>query len=139
MTAMVEVKASEATGGVLDWLVAKAASRDVSIIDGSDGCKALVRGKNVRAGQPWSPSSNWSQGGPLIDRHRVSVSPISVEVGSYAFRMAGCVECWKADKAYSGAGTLYGPTTLIAAMRAIVVSELGETVRVPVDLIEAAA
>jgi hypothetical protein len=64
-------------------------------------------------------STDWAQGGPLIDEH-----PITIERGD--FRPHGPCKAWLR---VGGIFSLdYGPTPLIAAMRAYVASVFGETV-----------
>ncbi len=79
------------------------------------------------------PSTDWSQGGPLIDQ-MVTVIADSNRGGE-----------WRADCRVNMYGKFRedfggkGPTALIAAMRAIVVSELGDEVDVPEEIAPAAA
>ena len=65
-------------------------------------------------GTPYAPSSNWSHGGPITERERVLVAPKRSE--------------WRA---LCGPWCVTGPTPLVAAMRAYVVSQCGETVELP--------
>lgn len=69
-------------------------------------------------------STDWSQGGPIIERERISV----VDVDGYDF--------WKADKLNEEAIPVisYGPTPLIAAMRCFCASRLGDEVEIPEEL-----
>jgi hypothetical protein len=69
-------------------------------------------------------STDWSQGGPIIERERISLLTF------------GLVN-WKATFDYGGGSTSdqYGPTPLIAAMRCYVASKLGNDIEVPKELI----
>ncbi len=69
-------------------------------------------------------STDWSQGGPIIERERISV----VDVDGYDF--------WKADKLNKEAIPVisYGPTPLIAAMRAFVTNKFGAEIEIPEEL-----
>ena len=69
-------------------------------------------------------STDWSKGGPIIERERISV----IDVDGYDF--------WKADKLNKEAIPVinYGPTPLIAAMRVYVASKLGDEVEIPEEL-----
>jgi hypothetical protein len=59
----------------------------------------------------WSPSTDWSKGGPIIEAERISLT----ERGDH----------WFADgRGYSEVG----PTALVAAMRAFVSGKLGDQV-----------
>lgn len=102
------VKVSELTGAALDWAVAK--------------CGGAV-GENDRL--PWySPSTNWAQGGPLIE-----------SIKGFKFKQwleskpETCCEAHIHN--YEGDWIQFGPTPLIAAMRCYVASKLGDTVEVP--------
>ena len=79
------VKTTELAGAALDWAVAMAVypSSYVSgdrlrvrkIINGEEETIASVfLGKRKGAMREFSPSTDWSQGGPLIDRHGVTLS-----------------------------------------------------------------
>lgn len=67
------------------------------------------------------PSERWSDGGLIIERERIGLLPLADDA---PHRWAAC--------AYSDGGDIehqaYGPTLLVAAMRAFVASKLGETV-----------
>lgn len=96
---------SELTGAKLDEWVGKA------------------YGNNVAAhpwGGPTSYSTDWTVAGPIIERERIEVSP-SVTPGDSSW------SAW----AY-GRGVIYfGPTPLVAAMRAFVATRFGPTVPPP--------
>ena len=66
-------------------------------------------------------STNWSQGGPIIDRERISLRHIGKSI--------------KGDIWDAGDNEIEGPTPLIAAMRCYCASKLGDTVEVPDELV----
>lgn len=69
----------------------------------------------------FSPSTNWSQGGPIIEREKIDVFSTS----------NGNLWCAQSDvRVFNG----YGPTPLIAAMRCYVASKLGDEVEIPEEL-----
>jgi hypothetical protein len=111
------VKVSELSGSALNWAVAK--------------CEGIINGDVLDVGfileGGYSPSTDWAQGGPIIEREGISVD-----------RMSGA---WTADISDSVGvyieQTDSGPTPLIAAMRCYVASKLGDTVEVPAELLEA--
>lgn len=103
----ITINTAELSGAALDWAVAVAV------------CKRPVD----RAG--YSPSTDWSQGGPLIERHDVWLSSEAIP-GPWLASINGC-------------GLETGPTPLIAACRAIVYRVLGDTVAVPAEMAEALA
>lgn len=116
-----KIRVREAPGPALDWAVAKCEGVDTEYInDGITKCLLRVTPFTGR----YSPATNWSQGGPIIERERISV----VDVDGYDF--------WKADKLNKEAIPVisYGPTPLIAAMRCYVASKLGDEVEVPEEL-----
>ena len=79
----------------------------------------------------WSPTTRWEQAGPIIEREKIDL-----------FTEKGTPESWVASVArYQNGERLvgwrihqYGPTPLIAAMRCLVASRLGEQVEVPNEL-----
>lgn len=74
-------------------------------------------------------ADNWELSGPLIERHRLNVGPyVATDEGFRAYRWT---ETGGTDmKSWSN-----GPTPLIAAMRCIVASKLGDEVDVPDELV----
>ncbi len=68
----------------------------------------------------YSPSTDWGQGGPIIEREDVSIDPYHSD-GFYT---------WRASRDVSDASTrvAYGETALIAAMRCFVASKFGDSV-----------
>lgn len=137
MSTMKAVKVAEATNPQIDWLVAKASGRfeayirdearpGLSIMDiGFDENRALMvytPGNWRNSYGPWSPTTDWSQGGPIIEREGVELVPDGRGEWDAAIRGGD-----KDDVAH-------GPTPLIAAMRCFVASSLGDTVQVPEEL-----
>lgn len=112
------IKTRELEGAALDWAVAKTVC---PACFGEDWMRGwLSRG---------SPSTDWSQGGPLINERKVRVDPTpSLTSGLKGWQ----AECWDTY------GIGRGPTALIAACRAIVAAELGDSVDVPDELLEKA-
>lgn len=119
-----KIKTSELSGVALDWAVGVACGEDVQV---GPGVKQL----SVKCQIPglltcWAPSTNWSQGGPLIERFRVDVMT----------ERAGMVAAYSCDEEYKPiTGDRYGETVLIAACRAIVAAKLGDEVDVPEGLV----
>lgn len=72
---------------------------------------------------PWTPlfSTNWSQGGPIIEREGINIG----------CHLDGAE--WVARN-YWGEYESIGPTPLIAAMRCFVASRLGDEVEIPEEL-----
>jgi hypothetical protein len=115
------IKTTEPQGEALDRVVAKAEG-----IELSNGCynRLLVDGR-MSAGQkmltPYNPSSNWAQGGPIIEREKIVLDIWGDE--------------WLATRIEGSAiSEAIGPTPLVAAMRCYVASKLGDEVEVPDEL-----
>ena len=111
------IKISEASGAELDWMVAKCEGIDYNRLDGSGWTTDC-----------FNPSTDWSQGGPIIEREAIVVQkgnplyfPKGNEKGEYY------EDLWLAGKQH-------GQTPLIAAMRFYVTSRLGDEVEVPYGL-----
>ena len=89
--------------------------------DAQQAAEAMLKGTI----EDYHPSSNWSQGGQIIEQEHISI----IDCDGYDF--------WRADKmnAQAQVVTAYGPTPLIAAMRCYVASKLGDEVDVPEELL----
>ena len=114
------IKVQEATNLQLDWLVAKCEGINMEDINTAEGyvdtfCYGF-----------YSPTTDWSQGGPIIEREELSVE-----------RRMPCMknEQWGAHGGRAMQNFHKGPTPLIAAMRCFVASKLGETAKVPEELL----
>ena len=117
-----KIKVSEATNIHLDWLVTQ--------IDGWPVTQALTRCKErgrvtLIGGSVFSPSTNWAQGGPIIEREGID---ILVEQRDF--------KVWAAEIYHSPKGYIRqkGTTPLIAAMRCYVASKMGDTVEIPKEI-----
>lgn len=138
-----KIKVSEASGPVLDWMVAIANGinpKDIKLPRKSDypRSKRLYRLKrdedgNLTGSYMTGPellfSKMWESGGPIIERERISLR-VNVNGAN-----------WVAFLDFGGSlvngvkARMPGPTPLIAAMRCYVVSKLGEEVEVPAELL----
>lgn len=121
---MIEVKTSELIGPALDWAVAKA-----------EGDEHWTSDRNIDwfawRMRNWKPSTDWAQCGPLIEKYMIRTQ-YAADTEKRAD--AGCLaQTWRP---YALA---HGDTLLIAACRAIVAAELGDTVQVPKELMADAA
>lgn len=98
------MKTSERTGFALDWAVAEC--------EGGKWCSA------------YTPSTNWAQGGPIIEREIAKIERFSDAL-------------WEATAFTKNAQDFVqsGPTPLIAAMRCYVASVLGNEVEIPQELV----
>ena len=116
-----KIKVSEATGIVLDWMVAKC--EGVEICEPVAGLDHRVEVKDPYTGtysyDYYTPSKNWAQGGPLIEREYISLWTEGYN--------------WEAKK--FGEYEQYGDSVLEAAMRCYVASKLGYEVEVPDEIV----
>lgn len=67
----------------------------------------------------FAPHKDWSQGGPLIEKHKISIVPAS------SLRYCGQ---WEASIRVDSSDAVYAPTPLIAAMRSLVAFFYGNEV-----------
>ena len=126
--ALVQVK--DAEGSVLDWMVAKCKGTPaVRMFENSKGFRVYENESMKMQGINFAPSTNWSQGGPIIEKLRGE--------SNYSFLIENdgdeiYVLAWPtAHVMFKGRGE----TLLVAAMRCYVSSVLGEEVEVPDELI----
>ena len=125
-----EMMSNELIGTELDAAVARALGRDPIHINGL--VMALVPGYEMLRGA-FSPSTDWSQGGPIIERENLCVGRKQQADTNYCEVNDPAVDCWARTTA--GGYLSYGPTPLIAVMRCYVASKLGEVVKVPQELL----
>jgi hypothetical protein len=140
MVELVAVKTSDLTGAALDWAVGVVES--AKLIEGgrlewtvgelsvvyTPGMENNPRNLQNR-GYGWCPSSEWRQGGELLEKYHISFheyaeGKVSASVNEYPWKGARSRGDWKV-----------GPTRLIAACRAIVASKVGHVVNVPRELL----
>ena len=104
------MKTSDLTDTALDWAVAR--------------CEGVIKGDALDIGfileGGYTPSTNWSQGGPIIEREGIS---------TWVFDDV----TWRAQgRIGSGVDQVFeGPTLLVAAMRCYVASQLGDDIDIP--------
>lgn len=126
------MKTSELTGPALDWAVAMANNEtyeDYRVID--DSLYAFFCGAWLD--NSYSPSTDWAQGGPIIEREKISLDSPNKERGITT--IDGCPSWF--TKLTTEGPFIYasGPTPLIAAMRCYVASKLGPKVDIPEELL----
>ncbi|MDQ0082967.1 hypothetical protein J2W35_003326 [Variovorax boronicumulans] len=103
------MKVSDLAGSQLDFWVAKA-----------EGVEA-----SVDTHLKFMPSTDWAQGGPIIDREGIQVAPMPAKGGAWCAVSIGRLP----NRAGSSNGAwVEGPTPLIAAMRAYVRAKFGPEV-----------
>lgn len=135
------MKTCELEGNALDWAVATIDGRTIRRDPMGFGNKSEggywiweeVPGGNInkavyqKIGRNYSPSTKWEQGGPLIDKIE------GLEVRRW---MESAPESKYQAEIHSREGdwVAFGPTILIAAMRCMVASKLGDEVNLPSEL-----
>lgn len=122
-----KIKVSEASGPVLDWLVAKC---DLASLDHLRRNADKLQIKNMDMLIDYSPSTDWAQGGPIIEREKIATKWTGDKYG-WSARWPK----WVAVDNGETIPTEGGPTMLIAAMRCYVASKLGDEVDVPEELL----
>ena len=122
------MKTSELQGAALDWAVAKCEGLKVRVMSGVCHDVELLD-MQVDGDTRIIYSTDWAQGGPIIERERLTVwfeRHDDVDSG---------LPIWFAQDGYAPA--MQGETPLVAAMRCYVAGILGDEVEVP-DELEAA-
>lgn len=119
------MKTSELIGPALDWAVAKAKgdfqfevyfNRVWYLWFATHGSLSPHHTDSIE----WLPSTSWEQGGPIIEREGLCVNPDFPRGWMAITNNAELMQ--------------FGPTPLIAAMRAFVASKLGDEVEIPSEL-----
>jgi hypothetical protein len=113
------MKTSELTGAALDWAVA----RCEGFTDYDPDTETMMpprKGYGRVNFDEYSYSTDWAQGGPIIEREGMTLSCGLNK--SYAMKSVGYLV------------HEYGDTPLIAAMRCYVASKLGDDIDIPKEL-----
>lgn len=158
------MKTSELSGGALDWAVAECennlwlAYENALLADRPVPPRPseFLRDNNYSAA--FAPSTDWAQGGPIIEREGISTIKLEHEYGvdSEGYTTTECIpvfgavvgEYFDTDLQRNSYGESYGeiyyigtelvttgPTLLIAAMRCFVSMTLGNEVEIPKELL----
>ena len=122
-----KVKTAELTGISLDYAVALASgatafqSDDIRWFFNMHGDTYVL--SSGWGSMSYHPSTNWAQGGPIIEREGINV--YQMQDGT-----------WQANLDYgmTDEAICHGPTLLIAAMRCVVSSVLGDEIEIPEEL-----
>ena len=104
------MKTSELIGEALDWAVLKAQNQDFTNF-------------NIKYMDVYPFSTDWAQGGPIIERECIDLQ-----------YQGGDSDIWAADMC-GNESSIYGNTPLIAAMRCYVTSKMGDDVEPPRELL----
>jgi len=109
------MKTSELQGAALDWAVVKCL-----LPEGWDAAEIIL-------GDETDYSTDWAQGGPIIEREWLDLTPWPNES-----REDTRWHCQQHDS--GGDCAQYGPTPLIAAMRCYVASRSGDEIDIPEEM-----
>lgn len=116
---MAKIKTSELIDTALDWAVS-----ECNYVTCYFDHKGRLMEERGDLSWVYAPSTDWSQGGPIIERERIA--------SNYSAKR----DCWFAES-YDEKHVEAGGTPLIAAMRCYVASKLGDEVDVPDELCQA--
>ena len=117
------MKTSELTGATLDWAVAKCEPDDTLAIYFDEDTGEPLEHDDWQDNQTYSPSTNWAQGGPIIEREKIDVMWCHDRWCAYAMTPDGSAQL-----------QTEASTPLVAAMQAYVASVLGGEIDVPKEL-----
>lgn len=131
MRKMVEVKTSDLQGAALNFAVSQADGRRVCLRRGGTygAPQSLWYVAILLDGRKYDPVSDWAVGGPMIEKHQIELAWNGVDGEAF---------WWEASHQDLAAFQM-GDTILIAACRAIVAANRGDTVMVPAELVEVAS
>ena len=135
-----KIEVSESTPVQLNWMVAKATGMldagrvvvDFEYLAGQDPIR-LNPLPDVYYTTGYKPSTNWSQGGPIIERE--GISTVRDEGDDYWQAVTDANSGSMFGPGLCGNNFQCGPTPLIAAMRCYVASRLGAEVEIPDELV----
>ena len=136
---MHKIKTSELTGSALDWAVAKCERREGravrSTLNGTLSIR-LMRGTGIDP-NPYSPSTTWAQGGPIIEREGIHTATLASGIDLFVHQTFKPGDKWEAELMVADRDSFVytAPTPLVAAMRCYVASKLGDEVEVPEELL----
>lgn len=145
-----QVKVSDLTPPQMDWVIGRILGYSVCLSDegfreGLRECFFLAPvlreetfglneyDKKIHsAGDPWSPSTLFQHGGPLIDSETISVDGDTARAPHVKWRAvmtSKLKDSWNLTQRTSA----HGPTMLIAAMRCFIQAHHGDTVETQFD------
>ena len=136
---MPATRTADLTAHALDWAVAKCQGRTVrhkpmgpqgghgwwvwEETPSGHGVTVSKYAIYLSVGKQYSPSTNWAQGGPIIESERITLRG-DTRGGNWVAFLEGARVTARME----------GPTALVAAMRCYVAHRLGATVDIPEEL-----
>lgn len=121
------MKTSDLIGPALDWAVAKCEGFAICL-DSVSGDYNLMTQDDVFKLSKRSYSTDWPQGGPIIERENITLRTNACITGHWA----AFIDFGSSNTNIKARQS--GPTPLIAAMRCYVASKLGDEVEIPEEL-----
>jgi len=127
-----KMNVNELTGSKLDWAVSKCEGYDCLFDDEVSGAWLVPQQGYLHDEKPlsrFSPSTDWAQGGPIIEREKINIHSNMTRMAKYPDYdwLADCPE-------HRQCVSFTGQTPLIAAMRCYVASKLGDVIDIPEEL-----
>ena len=116
-----KVRTQDLTDKALDWAVASYADKHVTR-------------KDIHWGN-YSPPTSWAQGGPIIERAVITLTPLFFMGGGWRANHHNLRYDDMGEYINGSDGMQDGPTPLIAAMRCLVASKLGDEVDIPEEML----
>ena len=141
------VKTSEMTGPALEWAVAKCQGEKYGaptfrVHQNSKGATVYLNAGMQQSGIPYRPSTDWSQGGPILHRERITTHDFDgIWLAVIFERNSFGVPVKREPPVKSVFGQFvvkhiaWGLDPLEAGMRCYVASKLGDGVDVPEELL----
>lgn len=124
-----KVKVSELSGHALDWAVGVAIGLELKVPEGFNKPYWHMGGELYCS--KFQPSTEWMQGGPLIERYGIDLSePPCIDRN----REIG----WQARPDDGATHWHSGETALIAAMRSIVAAKISYEIEIPDEFLAVA-
>ena len=114
------MKTNELTGRALAYAVGIAEGYKVEYWHTKS---VAILSAGIPRGVPWNPHTDWSQGGPIIQREYINIT--------HPNGFDGANNEWVATWKFGGYEQYCGSTPLIAAMRCYVALKLGDEVEIP--------
>jgi hypothetical protein len=125
MSQSTRIDIRELEGKALDWAVATAEGLKSETWHTS---AIAVHYPNAPRAVPFKPSTDWSQGGPIVEREKIHLVPETDDTQCHA--QIG-YNSWDGYWKFFG----NGETMLVAAMRCYVESKLGLEIEIPQELL----
>ena len=120
-----KIETSELTGPALAYAVAQITPDLMQV-----GLCFYIRDAESGERVLFNPAENWSQGGPIIERECIQITPYNAASAQPKNAEYWCAAMYLETEMAEG----YGPTPLIAAMRCFVSSRLGDEIELPEEL-----